>query len=199
MSRRQADNLFKELKNHLVFPRSKEIWAYREQLCIPASQRFPSQMDDFSFGHARYVDTEALVNQIFQVSEEGVWMGGALLTMFFEQMKPLVKTMQFDLKSTSTSINRILLSFSVDGAELNATSGAIFGFLRVLNQVDYIDSPLMQYPILLAQTAESREFFGRTLPTCLNGLIKLSETGVDVVCIDDNCQQYCEYSDHSHK
>lgn len=108
--------------------------------------------------------------------------------------------MYFDFRSVaSTATRAILISFSVDGAELNASAGAIFGFIRVLNQVDYIDSPLMQFPILLAQTSESRDFYSYTLPDVLKGLIELSHTGVDVVCIDDECPSCEGDDDHTHR
>ena len=108
--------------------------------------------------------------------------------------------MHFDFRSVADSTtNSILISFSVDGAELNASAGAIFGFLRVLNQVDYIDSPLMQFPVLLAQTSETREFYAYTLPDVLKGLIELSRTGVDVVCVDEDCPSFEREVDHTHR
>lgn len=115
------------------------------------------------------------------------------------QVRELVQTMKLDFDSPVNSNRRILVSFSVDGAELNSTAGAIFGFMRILNQVDYIDSPLMQFPVLLAQTNESRTFLSQTLPQVLAGLISLQTTGVDVVCVDDECCSRESEAEHSHR
>ena len=95
-----------------------------------------------------------------------------------------VKTMKLDFGSEVCQVPTVVVVFSVDGAELHSTTGAIFGFIRFLNQVDYVDSPLMQFPVLLAQAKESRSFFNATLPTVLAGLIKLKKRNcVDVVCV----------------
>jgi hypothetical protein len=148
------------------------VWQHFKTLDTPATNSIvgnPFGLGPEGLGYARYVDTEALMKKV----------------MLNEK---LVKTMDFTLRNTrGLTEKRVLVMFSVDGAGLHSNASGVFGFLRVLNQVDYVDSPLMQFPVLLAQTTESRTFFGETLPRVLGGLAALEATGIDVVCTDENC------------
>ena len=109
--------------------------------------------------------------------------------------------MDFNLGATEEARRepRVLVGVSFDGAELNSTSGAMLGFLKFFNQVDYVDSPLMQFPVLLAQAKETRAFLGETLPVVLRGLVKLAAEKVNVVCVDDTCPDRVPDEDHTHK
>lgn len=121
-------------------------------------------------GYARYYDSVALIRAILSTPK-------------------LVKLMDFSLRTTCASIvPRIHVLFSVDGAALNSSTGTVLGFIRVLNMVDYVDSPLMQYPILMAATSESRGFYSATLPTIFAGFDELKNDGVDVICVNGDCQ-----------
>lgn len=106
----------------------------------------------------------------------------------------LVKLMDFTLRTAATSTHmalpRVHALFSVDGAALNSSTGTVLGFVRILNMVDYVDSPLMQYPLLMAATSESRSFYAATLPKIFSGFNKLTEAGVEVVCVDDGCADH---------
>lgn len=47
----------------------------------------------------------------------------------------IVETMKLKLNSKKDAEPCILAVFSIDGAGLNSTSTAVFGFMRILNQV----------------------------------------------------------------
>ena len=64
--------------------------------------------------------------------------------------------------------------------------------------VEYVDSPLMQFPVILGQAAESRRFFREALPLVLAGLMKLSRDEVDVICVDKKCPER-NHECHYHK
>jgi hypothetical protein len=150
-------------------------------------------------GNARYIDTQALLEAFFN-------------------NRPFVETLDLNLgrphRPDSANASQLMVIVSFDGAELHSTAGAIFGFLRVVNQLDFTESPLMQAPILLAQCSESRcdialragtptmsrSFFRETLPTVLAGLCRLRDQtdGVPVLCVDDKCEQEVMSHSHSH-
>ena len=136
-------------------------------------------------GFARYYDTADLMHAILSTPK-------------------LVKLMDFTLRADNTSTAsppRVHALFSVDGAALNSSTGTVLGFVRILNMVDYVDSPLMQYPLLMAATSESRSFYAATLPKIFSGFSKLTETGVRVICVDDGCTDrlLSENGHHYHK
>lgn len=175
LSRRTADLIYTELRSggdRGHFPAGYRVWQHFKSLDTPATNSIagsPFGLGQEGLGYARYVDTEALMKKV----------------MLNEK---LVKTMDFTLANTrGLTEKRVLVMFSVDGAGLHSNASGVFGFLRVLNQVDYVDSPLMQFPVLLAQTSESRTFFAETLPRVLGGLAALEATGIDVVCTDEDC------------
>lgn len=68
VSRRQGDSLIAELRHHFHrIPRSKEVWSFRESLVVPKSHRFTDCDETKFFGCGRYVRTDDLLRQIFQV------------------------------------------------------------------------------------------------------------------------------------
>lgn len=54
----------------------------------------------------------------------------------------------------------------------------------------------MQFPVVLAQCDEKREFFRKTLPLVLSGLSELKGAMVPVICVDTGCNEGGD--DHSH-
>ena len=99
----------------------------------------------------------------------------------------LLETMDLTL-GVEGGKKHILAVFSVDGASLHSDKQGVFGFLRILNQLEFKDSPLMQAPVLLAQCKESREFYSKTLVDLLKGLVELQKDGVEVTCQDKDCE-----------
>ena len=84
MTRRQGDSLIKELsKFYSDVPRSKGVWAYREQLIVLKSMPFtPNERDpNFDFGFGRFIDTRELLENIFKVGAGGG--GGSSIIRFY--------------------------------------------------------------------------------------------------------------------
>ena len=69
--------------------------------------------------------------------------------------KKFVRTMDLHL-GRGHGPPQLLVVFSVDGVKLHSSSDGVFGFLRILNQVHFIESTLMQATVMLAQCSESR-------------------------------------------
>ena len=167
------------------FPSTESIWKYRDSLDIPELLRCKITAGSELFGcrdlgHGRFVDTAVLLTQVMSC-------------------RALVATMDLTLGRGIGADKSILVVFSVDGAQLNSNSGGVFGFLRILNQVNYIDSPLMQFPVLMALTEESRAFYGVTLPPVIKGLVELRESGIDVICVDGTCPDNANSLHHFHR
>ena len=79
---------------------------------------------------------------------------GELLRALFRS-KSFARTMDLRL-GRGHGPAQLLVVFSVDGAKLHSSSDGVFGFLRVLNQVEFAESTLMQATVMLAQCNESR-------------------------------------------
>lgn len=85
MTRRQGDSLIKELRKfYSDVPRSKEVWAYREQLVVPKSMPFtPNERDpNFDFGFGRFIDTRELLENIFKVGAGGGVSSSIIIYIF---------------------------------------------------------------------------------------------------------------------
>lgn len=186
MSRRTADVLYAELRPRMRdLPSTESIWKYRDSLEIPELLRCKISagtelLGCKDLGHGRYIDTTALLTQVMAC-------------------RALVTTMDLTLGKGVGAEKSVLVVFSVDGAQLNSNSGGVFGFLRILNQVNFIDSPLMQFPVLMALTEESRAFYGVTLPPVIDGLVALRENGIDVLCVDSACLDNANSLHHFHR
>jgi len=177
--------MFVDMAKHCPdFPSTTSVWDYRDALVIPQIREYVGYTRE-EVGYAGYVDTEDLVASLLLVRTWQKISSSVLTHVLLYQNESFVRTLALEQLNGT-----IVVSYTVDGVQLNSTSGAILGFLKVLNQVDYLDSPLMQFPVLLSQAKESREYYAKTLPPLLRGLIALSERGVDVLCVRDDCPDH---------
>ena len=206
LSRKDTDDLLSLLrkKGGICVPSNKLVWLFRDQMprsptlkfsnigreagkctvCVSATHGVIDSTDDpdeieEALGYARFVCPKHLLRDLFK-------------------NRPFVKTMDLSLGRKGPWVKRVMVIVSVDGAELHSTSGGVFGFMRIMNQVKFINSPLMQATILLAQTKEDRRFFSVTMPILLSGLEELHQSGVQVLCIDSECAETSTAVEHFH-
>ena len=177
------DKKGKSNERPICVPKVCEIWDFRETLPRVSILQFaPTGTDsDKKLGFARYVIPKHL------------------LEMLFENVA-FVKTMDLNLgRAKNCPLPKtVLVIVSVDGAELHSTAGGVFGFMRVMNQTDFRNSPLMQATVLLGQTKEDRTFLSETMPLLLQGLDELRQNGVNVICVDPSCPDMQEEPKHFH-
>ena len=123
LSRRGADILFRHLptKGIRVAP-NQAVWDHRDGLRRSATRTYPrllSAEKRLLYGNPRYIQPKELQQELFLSKE-------------------FVRTVDLSLGKGDGS-KKLLVVFSCDGAELHSTASGVFGFMRVLNQIDFVN------------------------------------------------------------
>ena len=124
LSRRGADILFRHLRNKRVdVVKNQAIWDFRDGLSRPPTRTYaqliPATLRG-KYGNPRYVEPRELLLALFR-------------------NKAFARTMDLSIGKGENSFKQLLVVFSIDGAELHSTASGVFGFIRVLNQVNFVN------------------------------------------------------------